>query len=258
MKFLAVLVLTIALAGCASKKDTGPSFRAGDEQMPEFLNGPAALLLTNLSGYSAHLDTDILRPFGEGRTVSGALLQRQGRFVFQPDQIVSKKKRDAGILFIWDANLRRGWTVSEALQGYAPAESPLQVTNVQFDAAPGVPDIVNNIPCHRVEARITRADGSVALYKVWKADDLRHFPIRIQSESGGKPMTLTFSDVRLDSPAEQLFNPPDGFVKYSSPVALMNELIIRETTIGHSEATEFDASVVPPRGANIYQPEPAR
>jgi hypothetical protein len=119
--------------------------------------------------------------------------------------------------------------------------------------------MINNQPCHRVEGRVTRSDGSVAAYKLWEADDLRHFPIRIQSDSGGKPMTLNFSDVRFDSPAEPLFNPPDGFVKYNNPVALMNELIIRETTVGqHTEASELDTTAMPPRGANIYQPESAR
>ncbi len=66
---------------------------------------------------------------------------------------------------------------------------------------------------------------------------------------------MNFSDVRFDSPAEQLFNPPDGFVMYKTPVALMNELIIRETTVGQrTEATGFENTAPPPRGANIYQP----
>jgi hypothetical protein len=133
-QFAMWFLMVTALAGCASKRDTGPSFRAGDEQMPEFLNGPAVVFLTNAPGFSAHLDTDILRPYSEGRTVSGALLQRQGRLVFQPDQILSKKRPGAGLIFIWDANLRRGWTVSEALQGYAPTESSLEITDVKIDS----------------------------------------------------------------------------------------------------------------------------
>jgi hypothetical protein len=254
----AYLVLIIALAGCASKRDSLPVYRAGDEQMPEFLNGPASLLLTNVSGYSARLETDIVRPYGGGRPLAGAFLQRGGRIVFQADQAKTKKEQASGIIFIWDASLGRGWTVSEALQGYAPSTSSFLATNVQIDASTSVADIINNIPCHRVEARINRADGSVAAYRVWQADDMRRFPIRIQSDSGGKPMTLTFSDLRMDSPDASLFNPPDGFVKYENPVALMNELILRQTTVERrSQPTELNASVVPPRSASTMIPEPA-
>ncbi len=185
-QFAVGCLLAAVLAGCASKK-AGPAFRAGDEQMPEFLNGPAVVYLTNAPGFSAHLDTDIARPYGEGRPISGALLQRQGRLVFQPDQIVPKKKTGAGMIFIWDANLRQGWAVSEALQGYAPAKAALEITNVQIDTGSAVPDTIQIHPCHRMAARVTRADGSVAAYKIWQADDLRHFPIRIQSDSAASP-----------------------------------------------------------------------
>lgn len=224
--------------------------------MPEFLNGPAVALLTNNAGYSAHVATDIVRPYGGGQALTGALLQRNGRLVFQPDQIVKKKKPTAGLIFIWDANLHQGWTLSEALQGYAPVEGTVSATNVQFDSPAGIPEMIDNHPSHRYEARVTCSDGSVALYKVWQADDLRHFPIRIQSDTGGKPMTLDFSNVLFDPPNETLFNPPDGFVRYNSPVALMNELIIRDTTVGgNQEPTEYSGPP-PPRSATVAQPLP--
>lgn len=249
-------LLAAVVAGCASKAPRGPTFHAGDERIPEFLNGPAVVLLTNASGYSAHLQTDIARPYAAGHPLSGVLLQRQGRLVFQPDQLNDKKHPGAGLIFIWDANLREGWTMSEALQGYAPVDANLSVTNVEMDASRAIPEVVDNHPCHRYEARLTRSDGSIALFRVWQADDLRHFPIRIQSESGGRPISLTLSNLRFDPPSQVLFNPPDGFVKYASPVALMNELIIRETTVGQPlEATEW---VPPPRrGGDIMIPNPA-
>jgi len=248
-------IAAIALAGCFSNKNAGPLFRAGDEQMPEFLGGPAVVLLTNFPGYSARLDTDIRRPYSQS-VVAGPLLHRNGRLVFQPEEIVSKKRAGAGMIFIWDANLKRGWAVSEALQGYAPVTPPVEITAVEYDAEAPFSINVNGHPCHQTRAKVTRADGSIASYRIWQADDLRHFPVRIQSDSGGKPMTLNFSEIRLESPGEQLFNPPDGFVKYNSPVALMNELIIRETTVGQrTEPTEVGP--LPANPANIYQPPPA-
>jgi hypothetical protein len=255
--FAAGCLLAVVWSGCASKKNLGPAFHAGDEQIPEFLNGPAVVLLTNAVGYSAHVTTDIRRPYSE-RPLSGTLLQRQGRLVFQPDEVVVKKRPGAGMIFIWDANLRRGWAVSEALQGYAPVTGTLEVTNIQTEPGAAISETVNGHACHRSAVTVSRADGSAAVYKVWQADDLRHFPVRLQSASGGRPITVNLSELIFDSPSEQLFNPPDGFVKYNTPVALMNELIIRETTVGQRNEPDFQSTAPPPRGAEVYQPDPAR
>ncbi|HUD82949.1 MAG TPA: hypothetical protein VMQ67_05580, partial [Candidatus Saccharimonadales bacterium] len=56
-------------------------------------------------------------------------------------------------------------------------------------------------------------------------------PVRIRSISGLRDFTLDFSNVRLELPAAELFVPPDGFTKYETAVALMNELIIRQTEL---------------------------
>ena len=258
MTMLRNFLLAVALAiagGCASSKNTGPSFHAGDEKTPEFFNGPAVALITNASAYSARLNTDIVGPSGLEHPLAGELLQSGGRLVFQPDQTSSKKHPGAGIIFLWDANQQRGWTVSETLQGYAPAPSTLQVAEVKYDAASATPDQIDSHPCHRINALITLTDGSTSRYVVWQADDLRHFPIRVQSASGGKPTTLNFSDIRFESPDADLFEPPDGFVRFENPVAMMNELIIRETTVG--QRAESPTILTPQTPVNPYATMPS-
>jgi hypothetical protein len=64
----------------------------------------------------------------------------------------------------------------------------------------------------------------------WNADDLNHFPVRLRTEYAGRQETVDFSNVRMDLPPPELFSPPGGFTQYPNPVALINELIIREST----------------------------
>jgi hypothetical protein len=60
---------------------------------------------------------------------------------------------------------------------------------------------------------------------------LKGLPLRITRVSTGPPLTLTLSKIRLETLPDELFLPPDGFVKYDSADALMNELASRQQTL---------------------------
>ncbi|MGA2748872.1 MAG: hypothetical protein ABSG59_08865 [Verrucomicrobiota bacterium] len=254
---LAALALA-AVSGCASKKNT-PLFHAGDETPPEFLSGPVAALLTNLDGFSATLTAGVPQLAGVGHTVSGDLLEREGRLIFQPAAPVKGKKARmaAGMFFIWREDNHDGFVCSDALQGYAPVSASSVPTNVVLDASTAAEDQANGHPCRRLDALVESSDGSSARFHVWQAEDAKKFPVRIVSASGPNGLTLNFTDVHLDLPAPELFYPPDGFTRYATPVALMNELILRQTAVskspGHVELGEPVPAIGP---ANWRQPTP--
>jgi hypothetical protein len=133
------------------------------------------------------------------------------------------------MFFIWDVTLHSGYVLSEALQAYAPISSPASVTNQTAVNKDLGSEIVDGHPCHRGQVILTYSDGSSARLTEWRADDLQHFPVRIQVESAGRETTVDFSNVRLDVPEADLFNPPADFTRYGSAVALINELMIRES-----------------------------
>jgi hypothetical protein len=118
--------------------------------------------------------------------------------------------------------------------------------------------MVNGHPCHRGQVILAFNDGSSARLTEWRADDLQHFPVRIQAESAGREVTVDFSDVRLDVPQPDLFNPPSSFTKYASATALINELMIRESALRSGPsgpmATPVETGVAPAvaPGANRY------
>ena len=216
------------------KKTGGRLGPPGDEAPPAFLVGPASIALTNFDGFSAKV-VSTTSAAAEARAYSGEVIARQGRLIFQPFSTAKIKKGKivrGGMFFIWDAARQRGYVLSEALQGYAPIAPPSQITIVTPENMAQPPaEPVNGHPCHRSGKRLVLRDGSTAELTEWRADDLKGFPVRVRVESGGQVVTADFSEVRLEVPGMELFAPPGGFTEYASGTALINELMIRESTM---------------------------
>ena len=104
-----VCLAAALICGCASHHN-GPVYHAGDENPPDFLVGPAAVLLTNLNGFSAHVNCTTTSPEAPPETASGVLLGRDGRLVFQPSLPIKGKReqREGGLFFIWDETTASG------------------------------------------------------------------------------------------------------------------------------------------------------
>jgi hypothetical protein len=251
----------VGLAGCFSKPKS--AYHAGDEAPPDVVAGPMALLFTNVEGFSARLTASIPSPNGTQRTniMAGDLLGREGLLIYQPFNAAKGKRTrtEGGLFFIWNETEHAGFVLSDPLQAYAPASTSVQPTNVARQTAGAVQEEANGHPCRRIEAVVQSSDGSSARFTLWEAEDARHFPVRIQTPPGPGQMTLNFSDLRLELPPPQLFGPPDGFVKYNTPVALMNELIIRQSAI-HRATEGRPIELNPAGGPSVenWRPAPAQ
>jgi hypothetical protein len=229
----ALLCLATALICGCSSRHVGVVYHAGDENPPSFLVGPVAVVLTNLNGFSAHINTTMAFPEKAPKVTSGELLGRDGRLIFQPTLPIKGKRArtEGGLFFIWDETKHSGYVLSEALQGYAPIYSDNESTGQLDIIKEGIQDNVNGHPCHRCEADVMLNNGLKARLTLWQADDAGHFPVRIETDEGPRHLTLDFSEIRLEYPSQELFLPPDGFTPYASSVALMNELIVRDSSL---------------------------
>jgi hypothetical protein len=230
---LGALSLAMMLAvGCTSEKQKDAAMaRVGDEGPPDFVTGPALVSLEKFEGFSA----DVVATAANGApAVSGQLIGLMGRLIYQPSttaNIKNAKYYRGGMFFIWDTSTQKGYVLSEALQGYAPITNAASVTNqVDLTAAP-VSEIVNGHPCHRGQLLLALSDGSGARLTEWRADDLRHFPVRVRAETAGREVTVDLTNIRLDLPSRDLFLPPASFTRYASSMALINELMIRESAL---------------------------
>jgi hypothetical protein len=213
-----------------------------------------AVLLTNLDGFSAHveLQNQSLAPTSSG---SGELLGRGDKFFFAPapKSFARKEARLAGFSFIWDVSENRGYLLSEALQGYAPLSANSHFTNILSRPNGAVAKTVSGHECQAEEVSIHSSGGSTAQFEVWRANDLKAFPIRILTANPANSPALNFSNVKLEPPSLRLFQPPDGFTKYESPEGMMSEMAMRQQYMKHSHSSE-----TPETDLDMQQRRPSR
>jgi len=247
------------MAGCSSQPKV--FYHAGDERPPDFLVGPLAVLLTNVDGFSAKMTGTISSAKGGRRALAGDLLGRQGSLVYQPENTAKGKRArsEGGMFFIWNETSHSGFVLSDPLQAFAPASTNVQATNVVLHTADAAHEEANGHPCRRIEAVVQSSDGSSARFRIWEAQDAKDFPVRIQTPPGPRQMTFNFSNLRLELPPAELFGPPDGFMKYDTPVALMIELITRQIALARqNEGTAIQLSPQGGPNLNNWRPAPAQ
>ena len=64
-------------------------------------------------------------------------------------------------------------------------------------------------------------------YRICRAPDLHGLPLEIRALASTNSVTLSFSEMRLEVPGLELFQPPSGFTAYPTVEALSNELLAR-------------------------------
>jgi hypothetical protein len=203
---------------------------------PLFLNGPMALLLTNVDGFRARVVLESGAPAQAAPMAAGELLVRGSQLLFAPEPSRAPKKqarvRDSA--FIWDVNGNHGYVLNDPLQAYAPMSSNRQYTTLTVGATLNnpAPERIAGHPCLATEVTVTASDGATTFFQVWRARDLNALPLRINCPSNGMPVSLTLSKVRLETVPEDLFLPPNGFTRYDSVEALMTELALRGMNLG--------------------------
>ena len=195
-----------------------------------------AVLLTNADGFSAH----VVLLSNKTALVTGDLQGRGVKLLFTGDSSSSaaKRLRQGGISFIWDTAANSGYVLSEALQGYAPMALAIRVTNLVARAAmvKAVAAAIEGHRCDQEEVTLSFSDGSTAEFHVWRAVDLKRFPLRISSASDPASFTFNFTNVRLAVPPNELFQPPEDFTKYENAAAMMDELAFRQQDLRRGAA----------------------
>jgi len=221
-RLVAVIAISALVGGCAGR--TKKALRDDNFTLnpPLLVSGPAALLLTNTHSFSARVTIETPSNPPKTRTIFGVLLNDGNRVLLAP------VKSDSS--FIWDTARNSGYVINEALEGFAPYGASAPSTN--FIADVGTPaESVNGHPSRKSTAIMNLSDGTTAKFTVWRAADLNDFPLRIQSVSGTPDLTVNFSDLRPETPATGLFEPPDGFMRYGSLQAIKDELTIRKARL---------------------------
>lgn len=224
-------LLALFAAGCSGTQAARRGLsRIVTPLPPPFLTGPAAVLLTNTSGFSARAEIQAQSSTGNQSSSSGELLGRGGKLLYAPrgEEISSAQQPRGGYIFIWDVAEGRGYVLSDALQGYAPVASRLQLTNIETSPSNVGAQRIANHPCESVKIVARAAEGPSAAFDVFRAMDLNGFPVRIESSTNATQFVLNLSKIRLEAPSAEVFSPPEGFTKYATPEAMADELAARQ------------------------------
>ena len=83
-------------------------------------------------------------------------------------------------------------------------------------------DTIDGHPCLKSKIVATDEEGHKSEALVWKATDLKGFPIQWQTTSeDGSTMTMKFTDINQSKPSSSLFEPPSDYKRYASMQELM-------------------------------------
>ena len=256
---LCVLLIAALAAGCARSGKQGGRAAAGirPPKPPVFLNGPMALLLTNVDGFSARAVLESGAPAHGVELAAGELMGRGGKLLFAPGagKSTAKRARAEDFAFIWDAAANQGYVLNDPLQGYAPMSYGRLFTNLAAGATlnQAAAENVAGHPCHQTEVTIAANDGSASVFRVWRATDLKGLPVRISGASDGTPVTLTLSKIKLEAMPNDLFQPPAGFTKYASAEAMVTELVSRQYNLKQRPTYQMEDRE-PPLGQDMRPP----
>jgi hypothetical protein len=89
-------------------------------------------------------------------------------------------------------------------------------------------------------------DGTASILEACRAADLRGLAVQFRSLSNSNPRIVTLSKIRPQVPAQELFAPPDGFSRYSSPEAMADEIAARQRNLRRGNRGALEPIMTPP------------
>ncbi|MEO8429194.1 MAG: hypothetical protein ABI651_19055 [Verrucomicrobiota bacterium] len=252
-----VAAVSLLLSGCAQSQNGG-RFASWEgfprAEVPSILTGPVSVLLTNAAGFSAHV-TVMQNPATRTNVParSGNLVAQQGHLFWAPNDLNSRSSKgaDLNLSYIWNVSDNSGYVISDALQGYAPVNFSLRYTNLLVTPSP------ENSPAEKLEGHrcaleqitVFSSDGTAHRFKTWRAADLNGLPLKIVSADDDNGTTVLLSQVRPERPPADAFEAPNGFTRYESAEAMVNELMRRGRGIkGSTEGQSFQGAPSSYRG----------
>jgi hypothetical protein len=153
--------------------------------------------------------TIVISPMPAGREGGGMKVYRSG------DKMRTSMPGGAGYM-IMDLDQRTSYMVMNAnicMQTSTPQaqQNPFsQARNATVERSPAGTDTVDGHPCKVENVTVTPQNGQPSKMKLWEAQDLKGFPIKIEMQSSRGPMTIEYKDISFSEPDASLFTHPDS------------------------------------------------
>lgn len=78
------------------------------------------------------------------------------------------------------------------------------------ERTPAGTETIDGHSCKVENVTVTPQNGTPTKMKVWEADDLHGFPVKVEVETSRGPITVMYKDISFDTPAASLFTHPDN------------------------------------------------
>lgn len=140
------------------------------------------------------------------------------------DKMISIVRPDKQTVFVIYPNLRAyAPTPLNKAEATAAAAQDFKIESTRLGT-----ETVDGHPCVKNKVTISAQGVEKQEAIVWNASDLKDFPLRIQMpQPGGASLVMNYSNVKLEKPDPQLFEPPAGFDKYESVQSLVQSAMMK-------------------------------
>jgi hypothetical protein len=85
-----------------------------------------------------------------------------------------------------------------------------QASDATIERSPAGTDTVDGHSCKVENLTVTGKSGKPVKMKVWEADDLKGFPVKVEVQTDKGPISILYKDISFDAPAASLFTHPDN------------------------------------------------
>ena len=249
LALLGLVLVAVVASGCAhasARRESRERTAAlTPPPAPPFLSGSVALLLTTFPGFSCHVAMQGGPGSGSTQPLAGELFGCSNKLFFAPAP-GAFGGRTGGFGFLYDVDQGQGFMLCDTMQGFAPISTRFSPTNISVRVVSKSRERIAGHACEPVEVTISQADGPQQVLRVWRADDLQSFPLRISSAEG-RPFDLVLTRVRLNTPPGEMFRTPEGFSRYDSPEGMMAEMVMRQEKLKRKPGEEPLIPEVTPR-----------
>jgi len=198
-------------------------------KLTSMTTGGVAMLLTNGNTFSSEFTMTLEDGTERPLNVTGQAFRRGGKILIETAFGKSERAGEFGV--IWDVAANQGFVYSEALQGYAPINEAVQFTNLMTQVIDGQSERIEGHPIDKANVTVVGNDGQLTTFQISRSQDMGNLPLQIDLLTSPHPFTLALSKIQSIIPAEELFLPPDGFTKYESEAAMLDELAARQQSV---------------------------
>jgi hypothetical protein len=215
----------------------------GGPKGPNF-SGRMSRLLGDNSAFSATLEMQTKDPSGTAITIPGKLAFHEGKSRMEmdllaaagksgPETVAQMKQMGMGsMIIISRPEKKMTYLLNTTFEAYVEipipeSDSAEAASKDKIEIKELGKDSVEGRDCTKNQVVATDDQGAKHEFTVWNASDLKKFPVKIETNEGGQPLTMLFKEVKFDKPDEALFSPPSSFKRYDSFMAMMMQEMMK-------------------------------